>query len=128
MPLKNGMNRIFPFLLIIPFLALVKLSLDTNWIVVLLYFGLISALTFGMYWQDKQRAQKDGWRISENTLHAFEFAGGWPVAYLAQQKLRHKTQKKSYRIVYWAIVGLHQYIAFDYLLDWRILSANRSFF
>ncbi|MEM1222352.1 MAG: DUF1294 domain-containing protein [Verrucomicrobiota bacterium] len=122
------MHRIFPFLLIIPCLALIKLSIDTNWIIVLIYFTLISALTFGAYWKDKKRAQKDGWRISEKTLHMIEAAGGWPAAYLAQQKLRHKTQKKSYRLVYWLIVGLYQYITLDYLLDWRILSATRNFF
>jgi heme/copper-type cytochrome/quinol oxidase subunit 3 len=33
--------------------------------------------------------------------------GGWPGALVAQQKLRHKSQKQSFRIVFWITVLLN---------------------
>ena len=30
--------------------------------------------------------------------------GGWPGAMLAQRTLRHKTQKQSFKVTYWATV------------------------
>ena len=35
------------------------------------------------------------------------FLGGWPGAFLAQRQFRHKTQKVSFRIVFWITVILH---------------------
>ncbi len=49
------------------------------------------------YAQDKEAAQLGNRRIPENTLHVMAFLGGWPAAWLAQQKLRHKTQKQPFR-------------------------------
>lgn len=73
-----------------------------------------------MYGSDKRRAQAGEWRIPEFTLHFAELAGGWPGAFLAQRIFRHKTSKISYRIVFWLIVLLHQYIALDSLMNWRL--------
>ena len=56
---------------------------------------------------DKRRAVRGGSRVPEKTLHVLELCGGWPGAFLAQKAFRHKTQKRSFRIVYWAIVALH---------------------
>lgn len=44
------------------------------------------------------------WRVPENTLHLLALLGGWPGALYAQQTLRHKTQKTSFRIVFWMTV------------------------
>ena len=68
---------------------------------------LMSGLAFGLYWSDKRRAGRGAWRISETTLHFVELLGGWPGALAAQQLLRHKTRKRSYLAVFWAIVVLH---------------------
>lgn len=70
------------------------------------YLG-VSALTFLVYGFDKRRAVKGGSRVPEKTLHLLELCGGWPGALLAQNLFRHKTQKRSFRIVFWAIVVLH---------------------
>ena len=65
-----------------------------------LYF-VASILSFIMYAIDKSAAKKGAWRVQENTLHLISLAGGWPGAIIAQQELRHKTQKQSFRAVFW---------------------------
>ncbi len=67
----------------------------------------LSAWTYFMYWRDKRAAEQGAWRTSEKTLHLLALAGGWPGALLAQQVLRHKSAKRSFRTVFWATVALH---------------------
>ena len=57
------------------------------------------------------------WRISEAMLHSVANLGGWPGAYLAQHKFRHKTRKLEFQIVFRAIVLLYQIAALDVILD-----------
>lgn len=64
------------------------------------YLGL-SLLTFFAFGKDKSAAQSGNWRIKENTLHTFALLGGWPGAMIAQQTLRHKSSKGSFRFVFW---------------------------
>lgn len=68
-------------------------------------YGVSSSITYGLYALDKVRAQQGVWRISEDTLHLLELAGGWPGALLAQEYHRHKTVKASYQRVFWFMVG-----------------------
>ncbi len=114
-------HRLFSVLLILPILALFK---SCKWVqprLALAYLVLISLVTYATYWHDKRRAQAGGSRVSEATLHTLEFLAGWPVAYFAQQQLRHKTIKRSYQIIFWSIVGFYQYLALEILLQWRVL-------
>ena len=71
-----------------------------------LLFGYwcISAITYLTYTFDKSKAQRGVWRIQENTLHFFSLFGGWPGAAIAQQLLRHKSQKRKFRKVFWLTV------------------------
>jgi uncharacterized membrane protein YsdA (DUF1294 family) len=115
-------NRLTSVLLILPALALFK---SCKWVqprFALAYLLLISLVTYIAYWHDKRRAQTGGSRIPEATLHFLELAGGWPVAYLAQQQLRHKTIKRSYQMVFWSIVGLYQYVSLEMLVQWRLIN------
>lgn len=82
-------------LLMPPYLALV------------LIYGVMSVVSFGLYWMDKGRARTGRWRISEATLHASEMFGGWPGAWVAQRVFRHKWQKGSYMLIFWTIVAAH---------------------
>jgi len=66
-----------------------------------------SLLTFIVYALDKSAAKEGAWRTQESTLHLLSLAGGWPGALIAQQKLRHKTQKQSFRSVFWITVLLN---------------------
>jgi uncharacterized membrane protein YsdA (DUF1294 family) len=70
-------------------------------------YGIVSLFTIILYGWDKRRAIKGGSRVPERTLHLAELCGGWPGALLAQKMFRHKTQKASFRRVFWAVVCLH---------------------
>lgn len=73
----------------------------------LLFISLMNALSYWLYAQDKEAAQQGGRRIPENNLHIVAFLGGWPAAWLAQQKLRHKTQKQPFGKIYFCTIGLN---------------------
>lgn len=100
-------------LLVVPALAAWVYSLNTwPWFA---WLAAVNTLTGRVYADDKQRARSGSWRIPESTLHLLELSGGWPAAFLAQRRLRHKCSKKSYQVVFWLIVGLYQFAAFDSL-------------
>ena len=68
---------------------------------------LLNLATFWLYWHDKNAAQRQAWRVPEDTLHLLALAGGWPAAWWAQQLLRHKSSKQSFRTAYAASVVSH---------------------
>ena len=74
------------------------------YLVAMLIMSLINFAAFGL---DKHRAQNDGWRIPEKTLHTFSMLGGWPGALAGQRYFRHKTQKMSFRVMLWMIIAIH---------------------
>lgn len=76
------------------------------WWVLAAFFAL-NLLTFLTYSMDKWAASQGGWRISESALHFWSLAGGWPGGWFAQQMLRHKSSKRSFREVYWATAILN---------------------
>jgi len=77
----------------------------------------LNVATVATFAVDKRAASRRGARrIPERTLHLLELFGGWPGSLLAQQWLRHKTLKASYRRVFWSIVGLHLTVALS--LSW----------
>ena len=114
------------FLLVTPAIAIARLFWTdlawalTGWVV------LASAITYGLYAWDKRCAQRGEWRISEQFLHIWELIGGWPGAFLAQRRLRHKSAKFSYLFTFWLIIALHHYLAVDAQLDWRLFQKARS--
>lgn len=70
-------------------------------------YVVLSILTFVLYAADKRAAQKGRWRTPENTLLLIGLVGGWPGAAIAQQALRHKTKKLSFRTRFWFTVILN---------------------
>jgi len=70
-------------------------------------YALSSSIAFLMYWIDKRAARADRDRISERSLHLWAVLGGWPGALLAQKMFRHKTYKKSFRVVFGITVLLN---------------------
>lgn len=68
---------------------------------------LLNLGAFLAYWHDKFAAQNGRWRIKEDTLHLWSLAGGWGGAWFAQQVLRHKSVKASFRAIYWSTVMTH---------------------
>ena len=76
-------------------------------VLVLALYLAASLITFVVYAVDKSAARKGAWRTQESTLHLLSLAGGWPGALVAQQKLRHKSKKHSFRAVFWLTVLLN---------------------
>jgi uncharacterized membrane protein YsdA (DUF1294 family)/cold shock CspA family protein len=91
------------------FLVIVGLSVLAANIppLILAIYMIMSLLTFAIYAGDKSAAQKGTWRTQESILHFLSLAGGWPGALIAQQTLRHKTKKESFRFVFWLTVFLN---------------------
>lgn len=111
---------VFATLCALPLFGSMSLWLRGVSLIPLAVYGIVSLLTFLLYWSDKRKARVDQWRTPENVLHALEFAGGWPGALLAQQVFRHKTRKVSFQLVFWLIVMLHQV----FWIDMLFLGAN----
>lgn len=99
-------NSLFTFLVAAFFLAIVGISVAVGSMPILLFMLYIatSIVSFIAYALDKSASRKGAWRTQESTLHLLALAGGWPGALVAQQVLRHKTRKQSFRVVYWATV------------------------
>lgn len=108
-------------LLALPVCALHKWQVNWRWVGGLVL--LMNTLTFLAYLTDKHRAENDQWRIPESNLQLLALLGGWPAAFLAQCQLRHKCSKTAFQIQFWFIVLLHQFLALDSLLGWRLSRA-----
>ncbi|MFC4728727.1 DUF1294 domain-containing protein [Coralloluteibacterium thermophilus] len=63
-------------------------------------YGLLSLVSFCMYWLDKTAAGAGRRRTPEKTLHLVDLLGGWPGALLAQHRFRHKTAKASFQAIF----------------------------
>ena len=65
---------------------------------VILTYGVVSILTFLVYWHDKSAARSGQWRTQESSLLFLGLAGGWPGAVVAQILLRHKSGKRTFQV------------------------------
>jgi uncharacterized membrane protein YsdA (DUF1294 family) len=108
-------------LLVFPVMALQRRVADFRWVGA--YMLVLGGLAYGAYALDKRRARAKEWRLAEAVLHVLELLGGWPGAFLAQRRLRHKCSKGSYQIVFWLIVLAYQFAAFDSLHNWQLSRA-----
>jgi uncharacterized membrane protein YsdA (DUF1294 family)/cold shock CspA family protein len=73
-------------------------------VVILGLYLLTSILAYLAYAMDKSAAQTGSWRTRESTLHLFGLIGGWPGGLLAQTRLRHKSGKQSFQVIFWLTV------------------------
>jgi uncharacterized membrane protein YsdA (DUF1294 family) len=112
-------------LLGLPVYAAHRLGAAYHWIA--LYTVMISAATYWIYAVDKRRAEEGLWRVPEANLHLLELLGGWPGAFLAQRRLRHKCSKGSYQFGFWLIVLVWQFAAYDSCQNWRCTHAAVNF-
>lgn len=102
-------------LLILPVMGLARAPVPWWWPLVQAF--ALSAATYRLYAYDKRQAVRGGWRVPETSLQLAELAGGWPGAFLAQRRLRHKCSKGAYLAIFWCIIGLHQVVGLDFLLN-----------
>ena len=91
------------------FLVIVAISALTAKVppLILAVYVVGSLFTFIIYAVDKSAAKNGEWRTKENTLHLLSLAGGWPGALVAQQILRHKSKKQSFRSAFWVTVFIN---------------------
>lgn len=89
--------------LFLVFMAFLALTSRLPLAVLGIYIGT-SLLTFIAYYMDKSAARNGDWRTQESTLHLLAIMGGWPGALVAQNRLRHKSRKISFQLVFWATV------------------------
>ena len=104
------------FLSLLPVVGAINFALTTSNPLPLVLYPAMSLLTFALYADDKSRARKGQWRLPEKTLHLCELTGGWLGAFVAQRRLRHKSSKGSYQVVFWVIVAVHMVFWVDWLL------------
>jgi uncharacterized membrane protein YsdA (DUF1294 family) len=83
--------------------ALAVLVRGVPWWVDALYIGA-SVLCIAVYGIDKFAARGGHDRVPEAMLLALGIIGGWPGAIVAQQMFRHKTVKRSFRVLFWLTV------------------------
>ena len=107
-------------LLVVPGYALGRSASQIDWRVLIGAPLALSTFAYFAYRSDKRRAEAGEWRIPESTLHLVALIGGWPGAFLAQRKFRHKTSKNSFQFVFWVVVLTHQAVAIDSLMGWRL--------
>ncbi len=100
---------------VVPFVAAAVLTLLIN--ALLPSLGLawswiigVSIAAFLTYGYDKSIAGRNVTRVPEIVLHALTATGGTFGSFLGMQIFRHKTQKKSFQIVFWAIVALQMVV------------------
>lgn len=87
------------------------------------WFAAVNLATLLLYGWDKA-ASRAGWlRVPEIVLHVFALAGGTPAALAGMWLFRHKTVKRSFRLVFWLIVAC-QGALIAWLL-WRHVSQGR---
>ncbi|WP_298940664.1 cold shock and DUF1294 domain-containing protein [uncultured Psychromonas sp.] len=67
-------------------------------IIVIGLYVVMSIIAYIAYAIDKSSAQSGRWRTKESTLHLFALLGGWPGAFYAQQRLRHKSIKEEFQM------------------------------
>ncbi|WEO76393.1 DUF1294 domain-containing protein [Cryobacterium sp. SO2] len=116
--------RYLPVLLfVIGYLVVTALWPIPLWVAGL--YLVASIVCFVVYAVDKSAARGDRRRVPEKTLLGLGLIGGWPGAIVAQQTLRHKTQKVSFRRAFWATVVVNLVVfavfatpVFSVLVDW----------
>ena len=73
---------------------------------ILIYFILITVITFLCFGYDKELARKDKWRIPERTLFLLVLFGGTIGGLGAMHVFRHKIKKTSFILIIYGILIL----------------------
>ena len=74
---------------------------------VLGWYAAWSIVAWIAFWLDKRRAARGAWRIRERTLLGMAAVGGFPGAYAARKRLRHKSSDRAFSWRLHLLTGLH---------------------
>jgi uncharacterized membrane protein YsdA (DUF1294 family) len=64
---------------------------------IVVFLSIANLVTATLFVWDKRAANRDQWRVSEQTLLTWSALGGWPAGLICGRMIRHKTSKKSFR-------------------------------
>jgi uncharacterized membrane protein YsdA (DUF1294 family) len=81
-------------------------------------YATASLVTLAVYAIDKSAAMARRRRVPERALLVLGVIGGWPGAVVAQQALRHKTQKTRFVRAFWFSVTVN--VAAFAALSWPL--------
>ena len=73
----------------------------------LVFYALMTIVTFILYGVDKGKAKKGRWRIPEKTLLLFAACFGGLGAFLGMKIFRHKTKHTSFKILVPTFMIIH---------------------
>ena len=105
-----------PAFLVIYAVVAVKWHVPAWVALVYLAMSLVSLLAYAF---DKSAAVAGRWRSSERSLLLLGLLGGWPGGLIAQQLLRHKSNKASFRAAFWGTVIVNVGVFVGYLMVMR---------
>ena len=91
-------------LLAVLLMTYLQLLLFPTWDVVFAWLIAINVVTFVAFGYDKAVAPKGATRVPEAILLALTLLGGSVGAVIARPLFRHKTQKVSFRLIFWPCV------------------------
>ena len=91
-------------LLAVLLMTYLQLLLFPAWDVVFAWLIAVNIVTFVAFGYDKAIAPKGATRVPEAILLALTLLGGSVGAVLARPLFRHKTQKMSFRLIFWPCV------------------------
>jgi uncharacterized membrane protein YsdA (DUF1294 family) len=88
---------------------------------VLAGYGMLGAVSFGVYGFDKRAARRGDWRVTEASMHGIDLIGGIAGGLLGQLIFRHKTRKGSFATVS-ALIAVGHIVALATLIPglWRM--------
>jgi uncharacterized membrane protein YsdA (DUF1294 family) len=91
-------------LLAVLLITYVQLLLFPAWDAIFAWLTAINIVTFVAFGYDKTIASKGVTRVPEAILLGLTLLGGCIGAMLARPLFRHKTQKMSFRLIFWPCV------------------------
>jgi uncharacterized membrane protein YsdA (DUF1294 family)/cold shock CspA family protein len=106
---RKSYPAIKAFIVAAIFLGTVGFLSRVGYIPIAIFWLYIAASIWSLllYRMDKSAAEKGRRRTAEATLHNFSLIGGWPGDLFAQEFLRHKSKKESFRRTFWVTVFLN---------------------
>lgn len=87
----------------------------TSFVALLVFYGVMTAITLGAFAYDKYMAVSDDWRVPEKTLILLVLCGGAWGGLLGMLIFRHKTTK----VKFWILVGLGGGLQLFFLIFFR---------
>lgn len=93
-----------PVFVVIYAVVTAKYSVSPWFALAYIALGVVSLMVYAF---DKSAAAAGRWRSSEQSLLALSLLSGWPGGLVAQQLLRHKSSKASFRQAFWVTVVLN---------------------